>query len=322
LETYWADAVKYLSAGICMGFGAIGAALGEGYTAGQTALGISRQRLASAQLLKTMLIGQAITETSGIFALVIAILMISTDLGAGESVPLRMGALLGAGISVGIAGFGVAIGVGYCAGRTCEGVARRPGIGAQIMGTMLVGQAVAETPIIFALVVTFILLYTGFTGGLEKAAALLGSGICMGLGAFGSGIGGGLPGGTACSAVARREDLRGKILGTMLIGQAVTQTASILALVVSFLLIFMSAPGDSLVRISALLSAGICMGLGAIGPGYGCGIPAGSACTAVRINEHAASVITRVMLVGQAVAQSTAIYSLIIALLMMFVVRA
>ncbi|MBN2208249.1 MAG: ATP synthase F0 subunit C [Candidatus Coatesbacteria bacterium] len=305
-----------------MGFGAIGAGVGEGYTAGQTVLGISRQPLASGQLVKTMLIGQAITETSGIFALVVAILMISTTLGSGEDVVIAAAAFLGAGIAVGIAGFGVGIGGGYSAGRSCEGVARRPSTGGQVTVMMLIGQAAAGTPVVFALVVAFILMYSSFEGGIEKAAALLGSGISMGLGAFGSGIGGGLPGGTACSAVARREDLRGKILATMLIGQAVTQTAAILALLVSFLLIFVGAPGNSLVRISALLSAGICMGLGAIGPGYGCGIPAGSACTAVRINEHSASVTTRVMLLGQAVAQSTAVYSLIIALLMIFVVRA
>jgi len=305
-----------------MGFGAIGAGVGEGFSAGQTSLGISRQPMASGQLVKTMLIGQAITETSGIFGLVIAILLISTEVGASADTLLRMASVLGAGISVGIAAFGVAIGVGYCAGRTCEGIARRPSVGAQVTGTMLVGQAVAETPVIFALVVAFILLYTGFAGGMEKAAALLGAGISMGFGAFGSGIGGGLPGGSACSVVARREDVRGQVVGTMLIGQAVTQTSAIFALVVSFLLIFVSAPGSSIVRIAALLGAGISMGFGAVGPGFGTGVPAGAACTGIRINDRAASITTRVMLLGQAVAQSTAIYSLIIALLMIFVVRA
>ncbi len=320
MEVFWAEAVKYLAAGICMGFGAIGAGIGEGYAAGQTALGISRQPKASGQLVKTMLIGQAITETSGIFALVIAILMISTNVGTDGDVMLNMAALLGAGLAVGIAGFGVAIGVGYCAGRTCEGVARRPKIGGQITGTMLVGQAVAETPVIFALVVAFILLYSGFTGGLEKAFALLSAGIAMGFGAFGSGIGGGLPGGAACSAVARREEVRGQVLGMMLIGQAVTQTSAIFALVVAFLLIFAKGDGASIVTIAAFLGAGISMGLGAIGAGIGTGMPAASACTAIRINERTSSVVMRVMLIGQAVAQSPAIGSLIVALFLLFVV--
>jgi len=320
MEVFWAEAVKYLAAGICMGFGAIGAGIGEGYAAGQTALGISRQPKASGQLVKTMLIGQAITETSGIFALVIAVLMISTNVGLEGDAVLNMAALMGAGIAVGVAGFGVAIGVGYCAGRTCDGVARRPSIGGQVTGTMLVGQAVAETPVIFALVVAFILLYSGFSGGLEKAFGLLSAGIAMGFGAFGSGIGGGLPGGAACSAVARREGVRGQVIGMMLIGQAVTQTSAIFALVVAFLLMFAHGDGGSIVKIAALLGAGLSMGMGAIGAGIGTGMPAASACTAIRINERTSSVVMRVMLIGQAVAQSPAIGSLIVALFLLFVV--
>ncbi len=320
MEVFWAEAIKYLSAGICMGFGAIGAGIGEGYTAGQTALGISRQPEASGQLVKTMLIGQAITETSGIFALVIAVLMISTNVGTEGDAVLNMAAVMGAGIAVGVAGFGVAIGVGYCAGRTCGGVARRPTIGGQVTGTMLVGQAVTETPVIFALVVAFILLYSAFSGGLEKAFGLLSAGIAMGFGAFGSGIGGGLPAGAACSVVARREEVRGQVLAMMLIGQAVTQTSAIFALVIAFLLIFAHGDGASMVKIAAFLGAGLSMGMGAIGAGIGTGMPAASACTAIRINERTSSVVMRVMLIGQAVAQSPAIGSLIVALFLLFVV--
>ncbi|MCD6328527.1 ATP synthase F0 subunit C, partial [bacterium] len=222
MEVYWAEAVKYLAAGICMGFGAIGAGIGEGYTAGQAALGISRQPSASGQLVKTMLIGQAITETSGIFALVIAVLMISPGVSiGGDNVIATMAALLGAGIAVGISGFGVGIGGGYPAGMACEGIARRPSVAGQVNITMLIAQAAASTPVVFGLVVAFILLYTPFAGGWEKAAALLGAGISAGFGGFGSGIGAGLPGGAACSAVARREEVRGQVLGLLLIGQAV-----------------------------------------------------------------------------------------------------
>ncbi len=303
-----------------MGFGAIGAGVGEGYTAGQTVLGISRQPSVSGQLVKTMLIGQAITETSGIFALVIAVLMISPGVGAGDNIVVSMAAFLGAGISVGIAGFGVGIGGGFPAARACEGIARRPSAAGQVNVTMLIGQAAASTPVVFGLVVAFILLYTHFSGSWEKAAALLGAGISVGFGGFGSGIGGGMPGGTACAATARRQDLRGQIIGTMLIGQAVTQTSAIFALLVSFLLMFSTGAGSNIVKIAGFLGAGISMGMGAIGPGLGTGIPAAAACTCIRINERTGSVTTRVMLLGQAVAQSTAIYSLIIALLMIFVV--
>lgn len=82
----------------------------------------------------------------------------------------------------------------------------------------------------------------------------------------------------------------------------------------------MSIEGVDIIRASALLGAGISMGLGAIGPGVGEGYAAGKACEAIGHNPKEAGLLTRTMLVGQAVTESTGIYSLVIALLLLFVV--
>jgi F-type H+-transporting ATPase subunit c len=76
----------------------------------------------------------------------------------------------------------------------------------------------------------------------------------------------------------------------------------------------------SIERGLALLGAGVCMGFGAIGPGVGEGYAAGRACEGVSRNPEKSDLITRTMLIGQAVSESTGIYSLVVALLMMFVV--
>ena len=79
--------------------------------------------------------------------------------------------------------------------------------------------------------------------------------------------------------------------------------------------------GKDLVRAGALIGAGICMGFGAIGPGIGEGFAAGKACEAIgRSPDEKAGLLTRTMLIGQAVSESTGIYSLVVALLMLFVV--
>ena len=77
--------------------------------------------------------------------------------------------------------------------------------------------------------------------------------------------------------------------------------------------------GKDLVEAAKLLAAGICMGLGAIGPGIGEGFAAGKACEGVARQPEISGLITRTMLIGQAVSESTGIYSLVIALLMIFV---
>jgi len=78
--------------------------------------------------------------------------------------------------------------------------------------------------------------------------------------------------------------------------------------------------GADIMKAGALIGAGICMGFGAIGPGIGEGFAAGKACEAIGRSPQEAGLLTRTMLIGQAVSESTGIYSLVIALLMLFVV--
>ncbi|MFC2140396.1 ATP synthase F0 subunit C [Candidatus Auribacterota bacterium] len=79
--------------------------------------------------------------------------------------------------------------------------------------------------------------------------------------------------------------------------------------------------GAEIIKAAALLGAGICMGVGAIGPGIGEGFAAGKACEGISKNPQEAGLLTRTMLIGQAVSESTGIYSLVIALLLIFGVQ-
>ncbi len=67
-----------------------------------------------------------------------------------------------------------------------------------------------------------------------------------------------------------------------------------------------------------LLAAGLCMGLGAIGPGIGEGYVAGKALEAIGRNPETSGKITPLMFVGMAVTESTGIYALVITLIILF----
>ncbi|MCD4818273.1 MAG: ATP synthase F0 subunit C [Candidatus Cloacimonetes bacterium] len=75
---------------------------------------------------------------------------------------------------------------------------------------------------------------------------------------------------------------------------------------------------EQIARAAALLGAGICMGIGALGPGVGEGFVAGKACEGIARSPENSTLIMKTMLVGQAVSESTGIYSLVIALLLIF----
>lgn len=66
------------------------------------------------------------------------------------------------------------------------------------------------------------------------------------------------------------------------------------------------------------LAAGLAMGLGAIGPAIGEGFIAGKALEAIGRNPEAAGKITPLIFVTSAVTESTAIYSLVVALIILF----
>ncbi len=311
----------FLGAGIGMGFGAIGAGIGEGYAAGKASEAIARQPHQSGAVVKNMLIGQAVTETSGIFALLISIILLFR--GEGVNTLSQGIAFLSAGISIGFGALGPGIGAGFPAGSACTAIARQPGNSNLVTVTMLIGQAMSQAPIIFALVVSLLLIFLPNLANLAPVgiAAIAAAGICSGFGAIGPGIGSGYPAASACTVAGGFPNSIGKARINMLLGQSVAQTTAIFSLLVSLILIVITFKGDSFIRISAMIGAGIAMGMGAIGPGVGAGMAAGKACEGIGKSPDSAGLLNRTMLLGQAVAQSTGIYSLVIALILIFVVN-
>ena len=73
---YFLKAMCALGAGLCMGIGAIGPAIGEGNAVGKALEGMARQPEAAGTLRTNMILGCAITETTGIYSLVISLLIL------------------------------------------------------------------------------------------------------------------------------------------------------------------------------------------------------------------------------------------------------
>ena len=222
-----------------MGFGAIGSGVGSGYPGGEACLGIARQPSVSARLTTNMLIGSAVCQTPAIFSMVVALMLMFMDFGSLPVSP-TWAAFLGAGLSTGLAAIGSGLGGGFAAGASCGGIARNPDTFGQVTTTMLIGQAVSQTPAIFGLLISFVLMFKSFPeySGLSVPMALLGAGICMGFGGIGPGIGNGLTAQNAVKWVARNVDASGDLTRTMLVGQAVSQSTAIYAMVISLVLIF------------------------------------------------------------------------------------
>ena len=75
-NAYFLKAMCALGAGLCMGIGAIGPAIGEGNAVSKALEGMARQPEAAGNLRTNMILGCAITETTGIYSLLIAFLIL------------------------------------------------------------------------------------------------------------------------------------------------------------------------------------------------------------------------------------------------------
>lgn len=73
-----------------------------------------------------------------------------------------------------------------------------------------------------------------------------------------------------------------------------------------------------LVGIVSIFTAGICIGLGAVGPAIGEGLALANAMRALAQQPDKANTITRTLFVGMALIESTAIYCFVVSMILIF----
>jgi len=104
-----------------------------------------------------------------VFTSMVVLLLSSSLVFAAETIPaggesyikviFALGAMIAAGLAIGLGAIGAGAGIGNAANGACQAVGRNPGVQGKIMMTMLVGMAMAESIAIYALVVSLVLLY-------------------------------------------------------------------------------------------------------------------------------------------------------------------
>jgi F-type H+-transporting ATPase subunit c len=81
----------------------------------------------------------------------------AADEAGGSGGLVGMGIALATGLAIGIAALGGGIGQGIAVRGAMEGIARNPGASGKIMTTLIIGLALIESLVIYALVISFIL---------------------------------------------------------------------------------------------------------------------------------------------------------------------
>jgi F-type H+-transporting ATPase subunit c len=153
---------------------------------------------------------------------------------------IKLCALLGAAFSMGMGAVGAALGEGMIALNVVKSLARQPRAAGKLLRVMLIGQAITETPAVFALVISLLLIFQPSEGTFIKAVAFLIAGSAMGISTLASGLGTSLPSKQACIEIGRQPENVERLMLNMLVGQAITGTTVIYTMVIAMILIFVA----------------------------------------------------------------------------------
>ena len=219
------------------------------------------------------------------------------------------------GLAVGCNSIAVGLGEGMASLAAMKAFTIQPSARAEITRTLMLSMALIETSAIIGLTIAFMLLkpiidaphaylmHYGVTG--------IGLAICL-TGAV-LGIAASLPASAACLAVARQPFFTQKIQMIMLLTQSLMQTPLLFAFVISFFIKEQLPNVTSLAESVRLISAGLCIGLGSIGPTVGLARFAQQACKSLAINRAAYAEILSFTLISEALIESPIIFSLVMA---------
>lgn len=317
------DATEYFYFGaiaLTTAINAIGVGIGQGLTSSAAVEGINQQPAAQNEITKIAILGMALIETAAVMGTVISFWLLLQVMNNSHNYYTN---LAGIGIAFAICCSGFVLGLvsSLPARAACFSVARQPFFSQQITRFMMISLSLLQTPIIFGfLIALFIQAQATTITTMRDSLRLIASGICIGLGSIGPAIGLALFAQKACQGIGINRRAYNQVFSFTLISQAIIETPIIFSLMVSISLLFLvpMVPQENLLDGIALFSAGLCTGLGTIGPGISSGRTATAACEQIILNPEMHSSLSRVSMFAQGLIETAAIYAVLISFCLIF----
>ena len=201
-------------------------------------IAVARQPFFSQHIIRFMMISLSLLQTPIIFGLIIALFIQSqTGLITNFRDSFR---LIASGICIGLGSIGPAIGLATFAQSACQGLGINRNAYRSLFSFTLISQAIIETPIIFALIVSISLIFIPISTqeNIIDGISLLAAGLCTGIGTIGTGISSGLTATAACEQIAHNPDNYTTLSRITMFAQGLIETSAIYAVLISFLLLF------------------------------------------------------------------------------------
>ncbi len=232
-----AVAVAELGAALAVGIAAVAISLASSFVVRAATEAISRQPLFSQKIFTLMLLTQSIIEAPVIFAFIVA-LTIKTQLGGITCLAQGL-QLLAAGLAVAFGCIGPSIGQAIFAHSANSALGINKNAYGKIFPFTLVCEAIIETPMIFCLLFSFLIIYAKFPLGdsLVPVIPFFVAAFTVGLGALGGSSAIGLVASRSCLEIAHEPKNYPHLIRTTLLAIAFIESTVVYALIVGFFLI-------------------------------------------------------------------------------------
>lgn len=224
------------------------------------------------------------------------------------------------GLVVAVTAISVGIGEGMTGVAALQALITQPRARVEISKTFLLGMALIETAGVLGLTMSIMLLNPSAQPPLSHYGYYAELGILFAVGISGIvlGIVSSFPARAACHAVARQPFFAQKIQIMMLLTQSIMQTPLIFAFMVSILIKMQLVSIVHCADALRLIAAGLCIGIGSIGPTIGLALIAEQACTSLGTNKYAYNILFPFTLMSQAIVESPLVFALIVSLFLLF----
>jgi len=232
LTPYAALAEVGIALAICLSGFVIG--IVSALPAKEACLAVARQPFFGEKILRFMLITQSVIQTPIIFDFIIAMFIRNQALDAETfSHSLK---LIAGGLCIGLGTIGPALGLGTFARTAVRGLGINRSAYTTLMTFMFISQAIIETPVVFALVTSLLILVSNVATPVAGIATLAAA-ICMGLGTIGPGSSSGKTAAAACHQIALNPEIYHKVANVSLFGQGLIDTCAIYAFLIAIIMV-------------------------------------------------------------------------------------
>ena len=228
--------IAQLGITLSIGIAASAVGLASSFAVRGASESISRQPFFSQKILIIQVIIQSIIESPALFAFIIGILIfnqITPNLLFFDAIRL-----LAAGLTIGLGSIGPSLGQAIFAKTACESIAVNKQAYSKLFSFALLCETIIETPVIFCLLISFMLLFSSRSNhAIVSIASMLAAAFTISVGIIGPSIAMGRVTAQSCAQIVKNQELYPLILRTTFMAAGFIDSSAIYALVVALILV-------------------------------------------------------------------------------------